>query len=154
MTQYSNRFNDRFLRHRFETNKVGSTFNMVDASRTEKQYITLYRGIVFVINRDHAYRDHATGPITNPRFGGPAEIIETIIIQDAFRRWKEGKLKNNYKIAAGGPGVIFREIPVRYNALMTDEGRIVISDYMVWQGTVSEKATWQGSVSQDWIKYT
>ena len=157
MPAHSNRFNDRFLRRKLAENQSSLSFNVKDESRSEKQYSTIYKGIMFLVSRDHAYRDHATGPTTNPRFGGPAEVVETAIIEDAFKRWKSGKLKGSFKIAAGGPGIIFRQIPIRYNAVMLDDGVIAISDYMVWQGTVggdSKETTWEKTISQDWLKYS
>lgn len=158
MPQHSNRFNDRFLRRKLGENQSSLNFSVKDESRSEKQYSTMYKGIMFLVSRDHAYRDHATGPTTNPRFGGPPESVETAIIEDAFKRWKAGKLGQMFRIAAGGPGIIFRGIPIRYNAMMLDDGVIAISDYMVWQGTVGQdddgrETTWEATVSQDWAKY-
>ena len=153
MSEHSNRFNDRFLRRRLAENQPDPGFEVKDANRAELQYTKMYKGVIFVINRDHAFRDHATGPTTNPRFGGPPESVEAAIIEDAFLRWKNGLLKETVKIAAGGPGIIFRHIPIRYNAIMTDEGSIVISDYMVWQGTVGD-GTWEKCVSSEWNVYS
>lgn len=158
MPKHSNRFNDRFLRRRLAENKSGLNFFVKDESRSELQYTTMYQDIMFIVSRDHAYRDHATGPTTNPRFGGPPEIVEAAIIEDAFKRWKQWKLKGAFKIAAGGTGIIFRQIPIRYNAIMLEDGYIAISDYMVWQGTVGkdengQETIWEKTVSQDWEKY-
>ncbi len=153
MPQHSNRFNDRFLRRHLAENQPNSSFSVVDPNRGEKQYETQYKGVLFVVNRDHAYRDHATGPSTNPKFSGIAEGVESAIIEDAFDRWRQGKLTGMTRIAAGGPGIIFRHIPIRYNATVTDDGKIVISDYMVWQGTVGNSETWETAVSQDWKRY-
>lgn len=144
---------NRLLERRAVENKSPLHFDVKDASRPEKQYSTIYKGVMFLVSRDHAYRDHATGPTTNPRFGGPPEVVEAAIIEDAFKRWKAGKLNARFKIAAGGPGIIFRHIPIRYNAVMLDDGYIAISDYMVWQGTVGDGATWEATISQDWQKY-
>ena len=153
MPRHSNRFNERFLRRRLAENPQDNSMWVVDKSRAEKQYSKVYKGVLFVINRDHAYRDHATGPTTNPRFAGPADVIENAIITDAFERWIAGKLNEQFKIAAGGPGIVFRHIPIRYNAIMTEEGKIVISDYMIWQGTVGNDESWETGVSHDWLKY-
>lgn len=152
MSEHSNRFNDRFLRRRLQENKSKLTFEVKDPARDELQYSTMYKGVMFLVSRGHAYRDHETGPSTNARFGGPAEIVEAAIIEDAFRRWKTGMLKGTFKIAAGGPGIIFRHIPIRYNAIEVD-GTINISDYMVWQGTVGDGETWEKCISQDWLRY-
>jgi len=152
MTQLGNRFNDRFLRRRLEANNPNLSFEVKDPTRDELQYTTMYKGVMFLVSRGHAYRDHATGPTTNPRFGGPPEAVEAAIIEDAFKRWKKGQLKVNFKIAAGGPGIIFRHIPIRYNATEVD-GTINISDYMVWQGTVGDGNTWEACISQDWERY-
>jgi hypothetical protein len=152
MPEHSNRFNDRFLRRRLQENDPKLSFDVKDSSRAEPQYTTMYKGVMFLVGRGHAYRDHETGPSTNPRFGGPAEIVESAIIEDAFKRRKKGMLKATVKIAAGGPGIIFRHIPIRYNALEVD-GTIHISDYMVWQGTVEDGQTWEKCISQDWLRY-
>lgn len=152
MSEHSNRFNDRFLRRRLAANTSNLSFEVKDPARDELQFSTMYKGVMFLVSRGHAYRDHATGPATNPRFGGPAEAVESAIIEDAFKRWKAGKLKGNFRIAAGGPGLIFRHIPIRYNATEVD-GVINISDYMVWQGTVGNDESWEICISQDWERY-
>ena len=109
MLKHSNRFNDRFLRRRLQEISPNQSFQVKDPSREELQYSTMYKGVMFLVSRGHAYRGHATGPSTNPRFGGPPEAVETAIIEDAFKRWKSGMLKGSVKIAAGGPGIIFRD---------------------------------------------
>lgn len=105
----------------------------------ERREIT-YRGYLFQINRGHAYRDHATGPATNPRFSGPDKAVEQSIMDDAIARIEAGPLPGVVGIASPGTGVLVHGTPIRYNVVRINNARApgtyiyMVSDYMVWQG--------------------
>jgi hypothetical protein len=123
-----------------------SEIRMVDMSTVvsrpgeeERRTIT-YRGYSFTISRGHAYRDHATGPATNPRYSGPDKAVERAIMDDAIRRIEAGAIPKVVGIASPGMGVLVHGTPIRYNLVRikskTDPEKFdyMISDYMVWQG--------------------
>jgi hypothetical protein len=144
MSETTNQFNDAFLQRRLADNPKGEGFTKKPGGHSEEQFVKVYEGITFTISRGHAYKDHATGPATNARFGGSPEIVETAIMKDAYWRFKAGLLKGPGKIAAMGTGIIFRHIPIRYNAMVRGDTSIAISDYMVWQGTVDKPVEAKG----------
>ena len=152
MSESSNAFSEDFLRRRLAANRPDSDLTVVDKNRSEVQYTKVYEGVTFTINRGHAYKDHATGPTTNARFGGPPDSVENAIMKDALRLYKANMLSKPGKISAMGTGIIFRHIPIRYNAISTGKDKIIISDYMVWQGTISE--TWDKAFAGvNWPSY-
>ena len=152
MSQSSNVFNENFIRRRLAANQPDPGLTVIDKNRSEVQYTKVYENVTFTINRGHAYRDHATGPTTNARFGGPPDSVENAIIKDAYLLYKADKLTKPGKIAAMGTGIIFRHIPIRYNAISTGKDKIIISDYMVWQGTINEE--WDKAFAGvDWPRY-
>ncbi|QDV42183.1 hypothetical protein Enr13x_20260 [Stieleria neptunia] len=97
-----------------------------------------YRGYTFQVSRGHAYRDHATGPATNPRFSGPDKSVEKAIMDDAIRRIEANAIPKVTGIASPGTGVLVHGVPIRYNLVRIKKGAAgfmyMISDYMVWQG--------------------
>lgn len=143
MSEKLNVFNEDFLKTRLNKNKADNDLKVVDVNRSEVQVTKTVENVKFIINRGHAYKDHATGPATNARFGGPPDSVEAALIKDTLWRFREGHLSKPGKIAHFGTGIIFRHIPIRYNAIVTKENpaTIVISDYMVWQGTVNVPKT-------------
>lgn len=136
--QHTRNLLNNFLAHRQADNPdLRAHSNVVDPNRAEPQYDRVVNGVTFRINRGHAFRDHATGVTTNPRFSGSVEVIEDAIIQDVLRRLNNGGLPPVRGIAQPGTGLLFRHIPIRYNAVQAG-GRIMISDYMVWQGNLND----------------
>jgi hypothetical protein len=130
---------ENFFRERVAQNTGHlNAFNVVDAQRPQPQYNTSRDGRAFTINRGHAYLDHATGPKTNPRFSGPPEPVEFAIMDDVNRRLAAGGLPPVTRIALPGTAVLFRHVPIRYNAVTLRDSSVVISDYMVWQGQISD----------------
>lgn len=104
-----------------------------------------YKGTWFEIGRGHAFRDHATGPSTNPRFAGPDKSIEFAIMDAILDRTSGGtKLPKVQKVANPGTGVKVHGTPIRYCAIglngkpdTENKAYFMISDYMVWQGDPS-----------------
>lgn len=112
----------------------------VSKGDAEERRQVVYEGYTFQISRGHAYRDHATGPATNPRFSGPDKSVEKAIMDDAIVRIKANNIPKVTGIASPGTGVLVHGVPIRYNLVRIKNGKggsdfmYMISDYMVWQG--------------------
>jgi hypothetical protein len=115
----------------------------ITGSGSEERREILYEGYLFQISRGHAYRDHATGPATNPRYGGPDKSVEKAIMDDAIARIKADNIPKVAGIASPGTGVLVHGVPIRYNLVKIKNKKdpstfvYMISDYMVWQGDPS-----------------
>ena len=86
----------------------------------------------FQFNRGHGYREHRTGPSTNPARAGTPEAVETAIARDVLRRMQSGETLAGRPppIANPGPTVVVNGVTIRYNVIRLPDGRIRISDYM------------------------
>lgn len=115
------------------------TSHIVSQPGQEERRAILYNGYRFIISRGHAYRDHATGPATNPRFSGPDMALEQAIMDDCIRRIQAGPLPKVAGIASPGTAVKVHGTPIRYNVVRIKSATVpndfdyMISDYMVWQ---------------------
>lgn len=106
----------------------------------EERREQVYKGYTFQISRGHAYRDHATGPATNPRYSGPDKSVEQALMDDAIKRIEANNIPKVAGIASPGTGALVHGVPIRYNLVKitnpkaTGGSAYMISDYMVWQG--------------------
>jgi hypothetical protein len=113
--------------------------DVAKAGAEERREI-LYKGYLFQISRGHAYRDHATGPATNPRYAGPDKAVETAVMDNAILRIEANNIPKVAGIASPGTGVLVHGVPIRYNLVKIKNPKdpntfmYMISDYMVWQG--------------------
>ncbi|MGH2708813.1 MAG: hypothetical protein ACRDJF_05385 [Actinomycetota bacterium] len=90
-------------------------------------------GRPFQFNRGHGYRQHRTGPATNPARAGAAEGVETAIARDVLVRMGRGETFTGQppRIAdPAGPTVVVNGVTIRYNVIRLPDGTIRISDYM------------------------
>jgi hypothetical protein len=120
-----------------ETLMADKSVDITNGSGEEKREI-VYEGYTFRINRGHAYKDHRTGPATNPRFSGPDKAVEKAIMDDAIKRIEANQVPKVAGIGQPGTGVLVHGTPIRYNLIKikgnTGGDVYMISDYMVWQG--------------------
>ncbi|WP_306397481.1 hypothetical protein [Telluria beijingensis] len=118
---------------------VDTSVDITGAGAEERREYT-YQTYQFKFNRGHAYRDHNTGPATNPRYAGPDKAIERAIMDDAIVRIVANAIPPVAAISLPGTGVRVHGTPIRYNLVRVVSNTsangfaYIVSDYMVWQG--------------------
>ena len=132
---------DQVIADKLAETLMVDTSHVVSPPGAEERRMVNHGGQWFQINRGHAFRDHATGPATNPRFSGPDKATEVAIMNDIIARIGGAGLPAIVGIATAGTGVWVHGTPIRYNVIQLaprpgtgGQPLYMISDYMVWQG--------------------
>jgi hypothetical protein len=131
---------ERMITTKLSEAMMADKSSVVSKEGQEERREIVYRDYTFQISRGHAYRDHATGPATNPRYSGPDKAVEQSIMDDAIKRIEANNIPPVTGIASPGTGVLVHGVPIRYNLVKiknpkkADSFSYMISDYMVWQG--------------------